>query len=63
MVVEVLRGDELQDSVAEVLESLVVTRRDGWILIRERAVRDGLEKESGVAKVNPDFLLELLQRL
>ncbi len=57
VLVEVLRGDELQDRVTEILEPLVVARRDRWALIGERAVGDGLEKEPWIAKVNPDLLL------
>jgi hypothetical protein len=43
MLVQVLGGDQLQDSVAEVFESLVVARRLMRIFVRERAVRDRLE--------------------
>ncbi len=63
MLVQVLRGDQLQDGVAQILEALVVARRNGRALIGERAVGDGFEQEPGVAKVDPDLLLELLQRL
>jgi hypothetical protein len=63
MLVEVLGRDQLENGVAEVLEPLVVARRYRRALIGERAVRDGFEQEPGVAKVNPDLLLELLQRL
>ena len=63
VLVEVFGRDQLEDGIAEVFETLVVTRRDGGVLVGERAVRDGLEQESGVAKVNPDLLLELLKRL
>jgi hypothetical protein len=63
MFVEILGRDQLQDGVAEILEALVVARRDSRILIGERAVGDGLEEEPRVAKVNPDLLLEELQRL
>jgi hypothetical protein len=58
MLVEILRGDQLEDRVAEVLESLVVARRDRRALIGERAVRDSFEQEPGVAKVNPYLLLK-----
>jgi len=63
VLVQVLGGDQLEDGVTEIFESLVVTRRDRGTLIGERAVRDGFEQEAGVAKVNPDLLLEELQRL
>ncbi len=63
MLVEILGGDQLEDGVAEVLQSLVVAGRDRRALIRKRAVRDGLEEKPRVTKVNPDLLLELLQRL
>jgi hypothetical protein len=58
MLVEILGGDELEYRVAEILESLVVARRDRRALIGERAVGDGFEQEPGVAKVNPDLLLK-----
>jgi len=57
MLVEVLGRDELQDRVAEILEPLVVARRDRRALIGERAVGDSLEKEPWIAKVNSDLLL------
>src|SRR5438067_2015221 len=63
VLVQVLGGDQLEDGVTEIFESLVVTRRDRGTLIGERAVRDGFEQEARVAKVNPDLLLEELQRL
>src|SRR5256885_2257050 len=63
MLVQILGADQLQHRVAEVFEPFVVARRDGWIFIRERAVRDSLEKEARVAKVDPDLLLKELQRL
>ncbi len=63
MLVQILGADQLQDRVAEVFEPFVVARRDGRIFIRERAVRDSLEKEARVAKVDPDLLLKELQRL
>jgi len=63
VLVQVLGGDQLQDGVAQVFETLVVSWRDGRIFIRKRAVRDGLQEETRVAKVNPDLLLEELQRL
>jgi hypothetical protein len=63
MLVEILRRDQLEDGIAEVLESLVVARRNRGALIGERAVGDGFEQEPGVTEVNPDLLLELLQRL
>ena len=63
VLVQVLGGDQLQDGVAEVLEALVVARRNGRTLVGERAVRDGFEQEPGVAKVDADLLLEKLQRL
>jgi len=43
MFVQVLGGDQLQDRVAEIFESLVVARRLMRVLVRERAVRDRLE--------------------
>jgi hypothetical protein len=63
VLVEVLCGDQLEDGVAEVLEALVVAGRDRGALVGKRAVRDRFEEEPRVAKVNPDLLLELLQRL
>jgi len=57
MLVEVLGRDQLQDGVAEVFETLVVARRNCRVFIGERAVRDGLQQEARVAKVNPDLLL------
>src|SRR5439155_3014576 len=63
MLVEILGGDQLEDGVAEILEPLVVARRDGWTFIRKRAVGDRFEQEPWVAKVNPDLLLEKLQGL
>jgi len=42
VLVQVLGGDQLQDGVAQVFETLVVSWRDGRIFIRKRAVRDGL---------------------
>jgi hypothetical protein len=35
MLVQVLRADQLKDGVAEVLEALVVARRDARVLIGE----------------------------
>jgi len=43
VLVQVLGGDQLQNSVAEIFESLVVTRRLMRALIRERAMGDRLE--------------------
>jgi len=43
MLVQVLGGDQLQDRVAQIFESLVVARRLMRTLVRERAVRDRLE--------------------
>src|SRR2546422_10628274 len=63
MLVEVLGRDQLQDSVAEVLEALVVARRNRRRFIGERAVGDRFEQQPGVAKVDSDLLLEKLQRL
>jgi hypothetical protein len=60
VLVQILGGDELQDGVAEIFEALVVTRRYVRALIGEGAVRDGLEKQVWVAKVDTDLLLELL---
>ena len=57
------RAEAVEQAVAEVLEALVVARRHRRAFIGERAVGDGFEQEPGVAKVNPDLLLELLQRL
>ena len=61
MLVEVLGGDQLEDRVAEVLKTLVVTWRDLGGFVSERAVGDGFEKEARVTKVNPDLLLEKLE--
>jgi hypothetical protein len=62
MLVQVLGGDELQDCVAKVLETFVVAWRQVRALIGERAVRDSLQQEAWVAKVDSDFLLEQLKR-
>jgi hypothetical protein len=43
VLVQVLGGDQLQDGVAEIFESLVVPRRLMRALIRERAMGDRLE--------------------
>jgi len=43
MLVQVLRGDQLQDRVAKVLETLVVARRLMRALVGEGAVGDRLE--------------------
>jgi hypothetical protein len=50
----------LQHGVAQVFETLVVTRREVRALVGEGAVRHGLEQQSRVAKVNAYLLLELL---
>src|SRR5438094_4394252 len=63
MLVEVLGGDQLENGVAQVFEPLVVAGRHRGVLIRERAVRHSLEQQPRVTKVNPDLLLEELQRL
>jgi hypothetical protein len=63
MLVEVLGGDQLEDRVTEILEALVVARRDGRALVGERAVGYRFEEQSGIAKVDSNLLLELLQRL
>jgi hypothetical protein len=61
MLVEVLGGDELEHRIAQVLETLVVARREVRALVGEGAVRDGFEKQPGVAEVDPDLLLKKLQ--
>ncbi|GEM_PF-6005181 len=58
VLVQVFSRDELEDRVAEILEAFVVARRDGWALVGEGAVRDGFEEKLGVAKMNPDLLLQ-----
>jgi hypothetical protein len=63
VLVEVFGADELEDGVAEVLETLVVSWGDLGVLIRERAVGYGFEEEARVTKVNPDLLLEKLKGL
>jgi hypothetical protein len=63
MLVEVLGRDELKDSVAQVLETLVVAWRQMRALVCERAVRDRFEQQAGVAEVDSDLFLELPQRL
>jgi hypothetical protein len=57
MLVEVLGGDELQDSIAEVFQPFVVARRQVRALIGERAVSYSLQQQAWVAKVDSDFLL------
>ena len=63
MLVQVLRRDQLENRVAQILEPLVVARRYRGVFIRKRAVGYGFEKEPRVPEVNADLLLELLQRL
>ena len=63
MLVEVLGRDQLQDRVAQVLESFVVARREVRALVGEGAVSDRFEKQAGVAEMDSDLLLKLLQRL
>src|SRR5579864_781316 len=63
VLVQVLGADELQHRVAEVLEPLVVAGRQLRVLVGERAVRDGFVQQAGVAKVDPDLLLQKLQGL
>jgi hypothetical protein len=63
VLVQIFRRDELEDRVAEVFQAFVVARRNGRALVGEGAVRDGLEQEAGVAKMNPDLLLQKLERL
>jgi hypothetical protein len=60
VLVQVLGGDQLEDGVAEILKTLVVARRDLWILIGKRTVGYSLEQEARVTKVDPDLLLEKL---
>jgi len=43
VLVEVLGGDQLEDGVAEILETFVITRRLMRTLVRERAMGDRLE--------------------
>jgi hypothetical protein len=43
MLVQILRGDQLQDRVAEVLETFVVARRLVRAFVGEGAVGDRLE--------------------
>jgi hypothetical protein len=43
VLVQVLGGDQLQDRVTEIFETLVVAGRLMRTLVRERAVRDRLE--------------------
>jgi hypothetical protein len=60
VLVEILGGYQLQDSVAQVLEALVVARRQMRAFVGERAVRYGFEQETWVAEMDPNLLLELL---
>ena len=60
VVIQVATVDQLQDSVAQVLEALVVARRQMRAFVGERAVRYGFEQEARVAEVDPNLLLELL---
>jgi hypothetical protein len=60
VLVQILSADELEDSISEVLEALVVTRRQVRAFVRKRAVGDGLEQKAWVTKMNSDFLLEQL---
>jgi hypothetical protein len=57
MLVEVLGGDELEDSIAEVFKALVVAWRQVRALIGKRAMRYSLQQEAGVAKMDSDLLL------
>src|SRR5262252_6492236 len=58
---EVLSCDELQNRVAEILEALVVSRRDLRTLVGERAVGQRLPQQRRVAKSDSDLLFQLLQ--
>jgi hypothetical protein len=60
VLVQELRADQLEDSVSQILEALVVARRQMRAFVCERAVGDGLEQKAGVTKMNSDFLLEQL---
>src|SRR5205814_10696698 len=61
VLVEVLRRDQLQDGVAQVLETFVVSRREVWALVGEGAVGQGLLEEGDIPKGDPDPLLEVVQ--
>jgi hypothetical protein len=63
VLVQELGGDQLQDGVAEVLEALVVARRQVRALVGEGAVGDGFQQEVGIAEVDPYLLLEKLEGL
>ena len=58
---QVLRRDELEHRVAEVLEPLVVARRHVRTLVGERAVGQRLAQQGEVAERNPYLLLQLLE--
>ena len=61
VLVEVLGRDQLQHRVAQVLEALVVARREMRALVGERAVGQCLLEERDVAEGDPDALLQLVQ--
>jgi hypothetical protein len=60
VLVEIFGRDQLQHCVAQVLEALVVARRQMRALVGERAVGYGFKQQARVAEVDPNFLLELL---
>ena len=63
VLVEVLGGDQLEDSIAQVFKALVVSWRDLRVLVGEGAVGYRFEQEARVAIVDPYLLLQKLQRL
>jgi hypothetical protein len=60
VLVEVLGGDQLEDSIAQVFKALVVSWRDLRVLVGEGAVGYRFEQKAGVTKVNPNLLLKKL---
>jgi hypothetical protein len=60
VLVQILRRDQLEDRVAEILQALVIAGREVWAFVGKRAVRDGLEQEARVSKMDSDLLLEQL---
>jgi hypothetical protein len=61
VLVQVFRRDELKDCITEVLETLVVARRDVGTLVGEGAVGQRLAEQAGIAEGDPDALLQVVE--